>query len=79
MTCEKCWSDAYVRMMMRGGAQADHYQDLLRERADEPCDPYSSGTWIPCPGCQDFWCRRHEMHAHDCPCPAVDAYEEGGV
>ncbi len=30
--CEKCWSDAYVRMMTRGGTQSDHYTELIRER-----------------------------------------------
>lgn len=36
--CEKCWNDAYRRALdepMRD--QADHYQDLLRERKDSPC------------------------------------------
>lgn len=37
MMCEKCWCDAYIRMMTRGGSQAEHYAELLRERADNPC------------------------------------------
>ena len=36
-TCEKCWDDAYVRMMTRGGSQADHYTALLNERLETPC------------------------------------------
>lgn len=39
MACEKCWRDAYVRAQTRGGFQADHYADLLRERAGNPCPP----------------------------------------
>jgi hypothetical protein len=35
--CEKCWADAYMRMRERGGAQADHYRDLLEERREIPC------------------------------------------
>ena len=35
--CEKCWGDAYVRMMMRGGDQSTHYLALLKERKDKPC------------------------------------------
>jgi hypothetical protein len=42
-----------------------------------------SPSWVPCNGCEDFYCRRHEMHAHDCACPAVeewivDPYTTGG-
>jgi hypothetical protein len=35
--CEKCWKDACLRELLLGGFRADHYQDLLRERADNPC------------------------------------------
>lgn len=37
--CEKCWADAYHRMMMRGGDQTGHYQQLLKERYEKPCTP----------------------------------------
>lgn len=37
MMCEKCWADAYDRMMMRGGNQTDRYYELLKERKDNPC------------------------------------------
>lgn len=37
--CEKCWGDAYVRMMTLGGDQTTHYHDLLRERRANPCTP----------------------------------------
>ena len=26
-------------MMVRGGTQAEHYHELLEERADSPCSP----------------------------------------
>lgn len=34
--------------------------------------------WVPCPNCENKWCLKHEMHAYDCPCPAVgeDPVEE---
>lgn len=35
--CEKCWDDAYWRMLSRGGSQAEHYRALLEERKDAPC------------------------------------------
>lgn len=35
--CEKCWSDAYVRMMTLGGTQSYHYTALIIERVDSPC------------------------------------------
>lgn len=37
-TCEKCWKDAYMRMVNNPmKSQAEHYQDLLEERKDNPC------------------------------------------
>ncbi len=36
--CEKCWRDAYRREkahLMK--SQSEHYLDLLKERADNPC------------------------------------------
>lgn len=39
MGCEKCWGDAYMRMMLRGGCQAAHYADLIKEREDNQCTP----------------------------------------
>ena len=35
--CEKCWNDAYVLSRTLGGSQADRYQQLLKERKDNPC------------------------------------------
>lgn len=36
--CEKCWSDAYMRMVDHPmKSQSEHYQDLLEERKDNPC------------------------------------------
>jgi hypothetical protein len=33
-------------------------------------------AWIPCPCCECFWCSRHGMHAHDCPCPPIEEWDE---
>lgn len=36
--CEKCWSDAALRVLDQPGkSQTEHYLDLLEERRDEPC------------------------------------------
>jgi hypothetical protein len=36
--CEKCWGDAYMRVLSDSSkSQAEHYEDLLRERKDHPC------------------------------------------
>ena len=35
--CAKCWQDATMRAMDRGGSITDHYHDLLEERKDKPC------------------------------------------
>lgn len=38
MACEKCWSDAFSRTFARPyKSQNEHYQDLLKERKDNPC------------------------------------------
>ncbi len=48
---------------------------------DEPAD---GPAWVPCDCCDDFLCRIHGCHAHDCDCPAVeewgdvDPYSAGG-
>jgi DNA-directed RNA polymerase subunit M/transcription elongation factor TFIIS len=47
--CEKCWSDAYSRMLADPSkAQTDHYYDLLEERKDNPC---KTMKLIRCPKC----------------------------
>lgn len=45
--CEKCWGDAYARAVSDTSKdQADHYHDLLRERALDPCTPRGqAGQW----------------------------------
>lgn len=38
MVCEKCWDDAYSRMLTNPNkSQYEHYQDMLRERNNNPC------------------------------------------
>lgn len=37
MACEKCWGDAYLRMLVTGKSQAECYRELLDERKDNPC------------------------------------------
>ena len=44
--CEKCWGDAYMRYRDKGGTQTDHYNDLIKERKDNPCTPKEqAGQW----------------------------------
>lgn len=40
-SCEKCWSDAYMRTHTNPmKSQAEHYQDLIKERIGEKaCTP----------------------------------------
>jgi len=36
--CEKCWGDAYLRMINDlSKSQTEHYEDLLIERDCNPC------------------------------------------
>ena len=37
--CEKCWGDAYLRMLDTGKPQEVCYKELLEERKDNPCPP----------------------------------------
>jgi hypothetical protein len=38
--CEKCWTDAYSRMLANPDrSQVEHYVMLLAERAGNPCVP----------------------------------------
>lgn len=29
--------------------------------------------WMPC-SCDNYWCVKHDEHAHDCPCPSIDEW-----
>lgn len=31
--------------------------------------------WIRCQCCEDYWCRDHDKHAHQCDCPEVGEWE----
>ena len=35
--CEKCWGDAYMRMLSSGKGQQECYNELLAERKEKPC------------------------------------------
>ncbi len=37
--CERCWHDAGLRQMHFGGDRVMYYEELLRERKDNPCTP----------------------------------------
>ena len=39
MACEKCWGDAFLRMLVNGKEQAENYCELLEERKGNPCTP----------------------------------------
>lgn len=39
----------------------------------------SGVAWIECPDCDDYWCRIHGEHVHDCLCPSVDEWLEDGL
>lgn len=38
-SCEKCWSDAYLKSILTGKSQIACYQQILKERKDNPCSP----------------------------------------
>ena len=37
--CEKCWGDAYLRHYNTGRSQSECYEEILKERKDNPCSP----------------------------------------
>lgn len=43
-----------------------------------------NAAWVKCDHCDNYWCKIHRMHAHECQCPHiedwgdVDPYLEGG-
>jgi len=39
MVCEKCWKDAQTAVMLRGGSVVERYNELLKERGNNPCTP----------------------------------------
>ena len=44
--CEKCWGDAYLRMMTTGKPQSECYTKILEERESDPCTPEEqAGDW----------------------------------
>lgn len=45
----------------------------------KPTNILQSPAWIPCPGCDDFWCVIHEKHAYDCKCPSIDSWAARGL
>jgi hypothetical protein len=36
-------------------------------------------AWVECEDCENPWCTIHDMHAHDCDCPAIEDWDENGV
>jgi len=64
MTCEKCWSDAYMRSRWTGHSQAEEYKNLLNNRKDSPCTPEQQAG--------DYWdnekqCDKREPYKGDKP------------
>ena len=38
-SCEKCWGDAYLLARSSHRSQTEYYQQLIKDRADNPCTP----------------------------------------
>jgi len=54
--CEKCWGDAYKRMITTGLDQAECYKQILFERREEPCSPEEQAGEgaTKCPKCKKY-------------------------
>lgn len=65
-SCEKCWSDAYVRSIENPmKTQTEHYQDLLKERIEYRCTPEQQAG-ISADFCPK--CKRNTLHQHTKRC-----------
>lgn len=38
-SCEKCWDDAGIRAMETGKTKTECYNEITKERNDNPCTP----------------------------------------
>lgn len=52
--------------------------------ASPPCTEFSRESmpwcrtkpaWERCRCCENYWCNRHHLHAHECECPPVEDWE----
>jgi len=44
--CERCWGDAFLRARCTGRGQTECYEEILKERKDNPCTPKEqAGQW----------------------------------
>ena len=64
-SCEKCWSDAYLRSRMTMKPQSECYSDLIKERNDNPCTPEEQAGQDAkeCPKCKRMTIHQY---AHVC-------------
>lgn len=52
----------------------------MSERQEQGSGP----AWVPCLDCDEYWCRIHDEHVWECPCPGIEdgylsaPYDEGG-
>ncbi len=45
-SCERCWADAYLRSYGSHKSQSECYEELLKERKNNPCSPKDqAGQW----------------------------------
>lgn len=32
-------------------------------------------VWVPCQGCDAYWCTIHGQHVFECPCPPIEGWD----
>ena len=37
---------------------------------------HQAAPWKQCHGCENFWCIKHQMHAHDCECQPIEQWNQ---
>lgn len=73
-SCEKCWGEAYrLELANPTVSQAEHYQNLIEERQDNPCTPEQQAGEDAdiCPRC-----KRKTIHQHTKKCMNPDCEQK---
>jgi DNA-binding transcriptional regulator YiaG len=44
----------------------------MAKKATHALDPMEMGLWVPCDGCEEFFCTIHRRHAYECACRSAE-------
>ena len=82
------WIGVVILVMQpRGEEKAiERAREIVDKDGDEVMVPlpllastWVGPVWIKCECCDDFWCKLHNRHAHDCLCPPLEDWIGTGI